>query len=65
MSRNGTGKDFVEPLDPTDGVEVYLHLADAPEPTEEDIAASMAAAGGWADIDADKLIRELYERRLV
>jgi len=55
----------LEPLNLPDGVEVYINLADAPEPTDEDWEAFRSAAGGWADIDADKLIRDIYQSRLI
>lgn len=31
--------------------------------TDEEIAASQSAAGGWAEVDTDKLIEEIYARR--
>ena len=31
--------------------------------TEEEIAASRSAAGGWKHIDTDKLIEDIYARR--
>jgi predicted DNA-binding antitoxin AbrB/MazE fold protein len=67
MIRARVSNGVLEPLEPLnlpDGVEVYLNLADAPEPTPEDIDAFRSAAGAWADIDADKLIKDIYENRL-
>lgn len=31
--------------------------------TEEEIAASRSAAGGWADVDTDKRLADIYARR--
>jgi predicted DNA-binding antitoxin AbrB/MazE fold protein len=68
MIRARVSNGVLEPLEPLnlpDGVEVYLNLADAPEPSPEDIEASRSAAGAWADIDAERLIRDIYESRLI
>jgi antitoxin (DNA-binding transcriptional repressor) of toxin-antitoxin stability system len=35
------------------------------KPTEADIEAFRSAAGGWADIDTDKLIENIYESRRI
>lgn len=35
------------------------------KPTPEDIGAFRSAAGGWADIDTDKLIEDIYESRRI
>lgn len=35
------------------------------KPTPEDIEAFRSAAGGWADIDTDKLIENIYESRRI
>jgi hypothetical protein len=32
-------------------------------PTAEDLEAFRSAAGGWADIDTDKLIEDIYRAR--
>lgn len=36
-----------------------------PDTADEDRAAFLAAAGSWADVDTDRLIEEIYERREV
>jgi hypothetical protein len=33
--------------------------------TEEDLADFLSIAGGWADVDTDELIDEIYKQRLV
>ena len=33
--------------------------------TEEDLAAFRSAAGGWKDLDTDKLIENIYESRRI
>lgn len=33
------------------------------KPTSEDIEAFRSAAGGWADVDTDTLIENIYESR--
>lgn len=33
--------------------------------TGEDLAEFLSFAGGWADVDTDKLIDEIYQQRLV
>ena len=38
-------------------------LLDADEITEADIETSKRAAGGWADIDAEKMIETIYMGR--
>jgi predicted DNA-binding antitoxin AbrB/MazE fold protein len=68
MIRARVSNGVLEPLEPLnlpDGVEVHLNLADAPEPTDEDWEAFRSSAGSWADIDAEELIKYIYERRLV
>lgn len=34
-------------------------------PSEEDLAAFRGAAGGWKDVDTDKLVRDIYESRRI
>jgi predicted DNA-binding antitoxin AbrB/MazE fold protein len=54
----------VEPLDLPDGSEVEVTVATGP--SEADIAASRAAAGGWkGKVDAEALIRHIYADRLI
>ena len=54
----------LEPLDLTEGAEVLIDIDR--EPSAEDEEASRSAAGGWKDaVDCDKLIRDIYESRLV
>ena len=38
-------------------------MLDVDEITEEDVEASKRAAGGWNDVDAEKLIESIYRRR--
>ncbi|MFI5399166.1 MAG: antitoxin family protein [Candidatus Binatia bacterium] len=53
-----------EPLDLPDGSEVEVTVATSP--SEADLAASRAAAGGWkGKVDADTLIRNIYADRLI
>jgi hypothetical protein len=35
------------------------------KPTEADIKAFRSAAGGWADIDTDRLVENIYESRRI
>ncbi len=35
------------------------------KPTEADLKAFRSAAGGWSDIDTDKLIENIYESRRI
>jgi len=35
------------------------------KPTEADLEAFRSAAGGWSDIDTDKLIENIYESRRI
>ncbi len=54
----------VEPLDLPEGSEVEVSVATAP--SEADVAAFRAAAGGWkGTVDAEALIRNIYEDRLI
>lgn len=54
----------IEPLDLPEGSEVDVTVASTV--SDEDIAASRAAAGGWkGTIDADTLIRNIDEDRLI
>jgi len=38
-------------------------ILDADKISEEDIEASKRTAGGWSDVDADKMIEEIYRSR--
>lgn len=54
----------IEPLDLPEGSEVDITVASSV--SDEDIAASRAAAGGWkGTIDADALIRNIHDDRLI
>lgn len=54
----------IEPLDLPEGSEVDVTV-DAGF-SEEDVAASRAAAGGWKGaVDAEALIRNIYDDRLI
>src|SRR4051794_11441453 len=57
LNYNGCDLAIIEPLDPNDRRRLDW------KPTEEEIAAFRAAAGGWADIDTDALLRDIYEAR--
>jgi len=35
------------------------------EPTAEDINAFEAAAGGWADVDTDQFVKDIYANRRI
>lgn len=53
----------LEPIDVPDGTEVMVTIPDQPSP--EDLEAFRRSAGSWRGlVDADALIRDLYERRL-
>ena len=53
----------IEPVTIPDGTEVTVTIPE--ELSAEDIEAFHRSAGGWKDlVDADALIREIYERRL-
>ncbi len=54
----------LEPLDLPDGSEVEVTVATGP--SAEDVAAFRSAAGAWrGTVDADALIRNIYEDRLL
>lgn len=54
----------VEPLDLPEGSEVEVTVEAGP--SEADIAASRAAAGGWkGKVDTEGLIRNIYADRLI
>ena len=59
-------RGIFEPLEPIavpEGTEVTVTIPD--EPTAEDIEAFRRSAGSWSGlVDADRLIADLYERRL-
>lgn len=70
MSRNiraRVRRGVFEPLEPInvpDGTEVTVTISD--EPSVEDIEAFHRSAGSWkGTIDADKLIRDIYNDRLI
>jgi predicted DNA-binding antitoxin AbrB/MazE fold protein len=57
-----------EPLEPMSlpedkVVEVILPVEEAAREVADDDAAFLSSAGGWSDLDAEKFIRETYERR--
>jgi len=69
MSRNiraRVRRGLFEPLEPInvpDGTEVTVTIPDGPTPADRE--AFRRSAGSWAGlIDADALIRDLYDRRL-
>ena len=52
----------LEPIDVPDGTEVLVTVPD--RPSSEDLEAFRRSAGSWKGlVDADALIRDLYERR--
>lgn len=54
----------VEPLDLPEGSEVEVSVAT--KPSEADVAAFRAAAGAWkGTVDAEALIRDIYDDRLI
>jgi hypothetical protein len=52
----------IRKLSPTDRYRLRIIL-EVEDISEEDIMASMQAAGKWADIDADKLVEDIYNTR--
>lgn len=52
----------IKKLSPAERYKLRIML-EAEEITDEDMEASKQAAGRWADIDADKLIEDLYRSR--
>lgn len=52
----------IKKLSPVERYKLRIML-EAEEITDEDIEVSKQAAGRWADIDADKLIEDLYRSR--
>ena len=53
----------LEPIDVPDGTEVTVTIPD--RTSAEDLEAFRRSAGSWKGlVDADVLIRDLYERRL-
>lgn len=54
----------LEPLHLPEGSEVEVSVAITP--TEADVTAFRAAAGGWkGSLDAEALIRNIYDDRLI
>lgn len=54
----------VEPLDLPEGSEVEVSVATTP--SDADVAAFRAAAGAWKEtVDAEALIRDIYDDRLI
>lgn len=49
-------------LSPADRYRLRIIL-EADKISDEDIEASKSAAGGWSDIDADKMIENIYRGR--
>ncbi|WP_143338463.1 hypothetical protein [Desulforamulus profundi] len=52
----------IKKLSPMDRYKLRTML-DFDEITEDDIEISKSAAGGWADVDADELIKDIYGKR--
>lgn len=52
----------IRKLSPADRYKLRIIL-EAENISEEDIEASKQAAGKWADIDADKLVEDIYNSR--
>ncbi|WP_031513097.1 hypothetical protein [Desulfofalx alkaliphila] len=55
--------DEIKKLSPAERYKLRVML-ELDEITEEDIELSKQAAGSWDDIDADQLIKDIYEKRL-
>lgn len=53
----------IKKLSPAERYKLKVML-DLEEISEEDVKISKQAAGAWADIDTDKLIEEIYSRRV-
>ncbi|SFR12435.1 hypothetical protein [Desulfoscipio geothermicus] len=54
--------DEIKKLSPMDRYKLRIML-ETDEISEDDIEASKRAAGGWADIDAEKMIEDIYRSR--
>ena len=52
----------IKKLSPAERYKLKVML-DLEEISKEDVELSKQAAGAWADIDTDKLIKEIYENR--
>lgn len=52
----------IRKLSPSDRYKLRIIL-EAEDISEEDVEASKQAAGKWADIDAEKLIEDIYKSR--
>ena len=52
----------IKKLSPADQHKLRIML-DLDVITEEDIEISKQAAGAWADVDADELIKDIYKKR--
>lgn len=57
IRKNGEEVALVRPLKPP------ASRSTPPIITEADIEATMSAAGGWADVDTDRLLRDIYADR--
>jgi predicted DNA-binding antitoxin AbrB/MazE fold protein len=56
--------ELLDNIDLPEGAEVTVTILD--EPSTRDREAFRRAAGGWKDtVDADTLIKNIYERRLL
>lgn len=53
----------IKKLSPAERYKLKVML-DLEEISEEDVKISKQAAGAWADIGTDKLIKEIYSRRV-
>ncbi|MGH2558907.1 MAG: hypothetical protein ACRDJH_07570 [Thermomicrobiales bacterium] len=57
IRQNGVDVALVVPIEPRVSQTVSRVI------TEADIEATMSAAGGWADVDTDRLLRDIYADR--
>jgi len=54
--------DEIKKLSPVDRYRLRIML-ETNEISRDDIEASKRTAGGWADIDAEKMIEDIYKSR--
>ena len=52
----------IRALSPADRYKLRIIL-DADKINEDDIEASKRSAGGWSDIDAEKMVEDIYRSR--